>query len=91
MEIPDTFYNDYIEFKKWSNDILKILIFNKSFNDNLNLVKNSSDTNSIKHLEEEKKNELQIENKHLKDENRTLSNSNNLGSEWEVVNFKSDK
>ena len=82
MEIPDTFYNDYIEFKKWSNDILKILIFNKNFNDNLNLVKNNSDTNSIKHLEE-KKNELQIENKHLKDENRTLSNSNNLGSERE--------
>ena len=37
-----------------------------------------------------KKKELQIENKHLKDENRTLSNSNNLGSEWEVVNFKSN-
>lgn len=65
------------------------MIFNKNFNDNLNLVKNNSDTNSIKHLEE-KKNELQIENKHLKDENRTLSNSNNLGSEWEVVNFKSN-
>ena len=51
--------------------------FNKTFDNNPNLVKPNSDTNSMKHPEE-KTNELQEENKHLKQENRTLLKINVL-------------
>ena len=92
-----------LSFKKYINYILKSLDFNKNVDDNPNLVKTNSDTNSMKHLEE-KINELQLENKHLKDESRTLSkiidlmynngslnNNSNLGSKWEVVKSKINK
>ena len=67
LETVDTFHDDYIEFKKYINVILKSLDFNKNFDDNPNLVKTNSDANSMKHLEE-KINEMQVENKHLKDD-----------------------
>ena len=58
LETFDTFYDNYVEFKKYIDDILKSLNFGKEF-DPQALSETNNDVKSIKHLEDEI-NELQI-------------------------------
>ena len=63
-------FDDHIELEKYFDDIVKILDFGKPFHSEA-LSETKNDANSIKH-HEEKINELQNENKQLKDDKRTL-------------------
>ena len=63
LKTYDTFYNGYINSKNYINDVLKILDLNNNFDNNPNLVKTNSDTNSKNQLGD-RINEFQEENKH---------------------------
>ena len=101
----DILFNDYIEFEKYFDNMLKILDFVTPFHSEA-LPETNNDANSIKH-HEEKLNKLQNENKQLKDDKRTLpeiirlnenkcmpgskSSTDDDADKWEIVKSRKNK